>query len=62
VRYDAPGGTWRHAFVAEALEDARVEEELAAAGFGRPAWIDRRRRWLSTMAETSGDADRSPVG
>jgi len=62
VRYDTPGGTWRHAFVVEALEDVQLEEELAAAGFGRPAWIDRRRRWLSTMAKTSAAADRSPAG
>jgi SAM-dependent methyltransferase len=62
VRYDAPGGTWRHTFAAEALEDAPLEKELAAAGFAAPAWIDRRRRWLSTMAETSRVADRSPSG
>jgi SAM-dependent methyltransferase len=62
VRYDLPGRTWRHAFVAEALADAQLEEELAAAGFERPAWVDRRRRWVATMVATSPAAGRTSTG
>jgi SAM-dependent methyltransferase len=61
LRYDTPGGTWRHAFVAVALDEVQLEKELAGAGFERPAWIGSRRRWVSTMASTSR-GDGAPGG
>ena len=59
IRYgDAGDRTWRHAFVAEALDDAAVERALADAGFEPGTWHGAHRRWIEArVASDAGNSD-----
>lgn len=45
LSYSKQEASWSHSFALFALDDATLQEELDAAGFGPIEWLDARRCW-----------------
>lgn len=53
LSYTDGADRWTHAFTVVPLDDAALQAQLSAAGFGPLRWLDERRRWASVALQNA---------